>query len=121
MASHNEAATFVSVLLHSATNTHFMHLQTKSYAAHQALGAYYDSIVELVDKWAEAYQGHHGVIDSYPSTFHLVKEPVNYMKQMIEFVDDMGEALPDDPDLENIRQEIRAMIASTLYKLENLK
>jgi hypothetical protein len=50
-----------------------------------------------------------------------VKEPVNYMKELIDFVDDMGEALPKDPDLENIRQEIRSLLASTLYKLENLK
>jgi hypothetical protein len=121
MASHDQAATFVSVLLHSSTNAHFMHLQSKSYSAHKALGNYYEDILSAVDKWAETYQGHHGLIDEYPSTFHLVKEPVNYMKELIDFVDDMGEALPDDPDLENIRQEIRSLIATTLYKLENLK
>jgi hypothetical protein len=121
MASHKEAATFVSVLLHSSTNAHFMHLQSKSYAQHKALGHYYEDILEVTDKWAETYQGHHGIIDSYPQTFHLVKEPVNYMKELIDFVDDMGEALPKDPDLENIRQEIRSLLASTLYKLENLK
>jgi DNA-binding ferritin-like protein len=121
MASHDQAATFVSVLLHSATNAHFMHLQTKSYSVHQALGSYYDDIVEATDRWAETYQGHHGVIGEYPSTFHLVKEPVNYIKELIDFVDDMEDALPKDPDLENIRQDIRALLATTLYKLENLK
>ena len=55
MAKYNEsAAAFVSVLFHSATVTHFMHLQTKSFAQHMALGEYYDAIVELADKWAEA-------------------------------------------------------------------
>jgi len=50
-------ATFVSTLLHSATNTHFMHFQTESYAEHKALQMYYEGIVDLVDDFTEAYQG----------------------------------------------------------------
>lgn len=37
------AATFIVTMLHSATVAHLMHLQTKSYAAHVALGDYYDA------------------------------------------------------------------------------
>lgn len=55
--SHKDAAEFVGVLLHSSTAAHFLHLQTASYAAHKALGHYYENIVDLADKYAEAYQG----------------------------------------------------------------
>ena len=65
-------ATFIATLFHSATNAHFMHLQTDSYAKHVALNEYYDSIIELGDKWAEAYQGCYEVIKSYPKDFQLV-------------------------------------------------
>ena len=37
------AATFIVTMLHSGTVAHLMHLQTKSYAAHVALGDYYDA------------------------------------------------------------------------------
>jgi hypothetical protein len=32
----------------------------------------------------------------------------------------MRDQLPDEPDLQNIHDEIVGLIASTLYKLENL-
>jgi len=45
----NEIGDLVLTLLHSATNTHILHWQSKSYAEHQALGAFYAALPELVD------------------------------------------------------------------------
>ena len=122
MSKYNEsAAAFVSVLFHSATVTHFMHLQTKSFAQHMALGEYYDAIVELADKWAEAYQGCYDIITNYPKDFHLATEPVKYLTQIKEFVDDIRKDLPSESQLQNIVDEIADQIDSTLYKLRFLK
>jgi len=122
MAKYNEsAAAFVSVLFHSATVTHFMHLQTKSFAQHMALGEYYDAIVELADKWAEAYQGCYDIITNYPKDFHLASEPVKYLTQIKDFVDDLRKDLPSESQLQNIVDEIADQIDSTLYKLRFLK
>lgn len=122
MAKYNEsAAAFVSVLFHSATVTHFMHLQTKSFAQHMALGEYYDAIVELADKWAEAYQGCYDIITNYPKEFHLATEPVKYLTQIKDFVDDIRKDLPSESQLQNIVDEIADQIDSTLYKLRFLK
>ena len=122
MAKYNEsAAAFVSVLFHSATVTHFMHLQTKSFAQHMALGEYYDAIVELADKWAEAYQGCYDIITNYPKDFHLASEPVKYLTQIKDFVDDIRKDLPSESQLQNIVDEIANQIDSTLYKLRFLK
>ncbi len=122
MAKYNEsAAAFVSVLFHSATVTHFMHLQTKSFAQHMALGEYYDAIVELADKWAEAYQGCYDIITNYPKDFHLASEPVKYLTQIKDFVDDIRKDLPSESQLQNIVDEIADQIDSTLYKLRFLK
>ena len=122
MAKYNEsAAAFVSVLFHSATVTHFMHLQTKSFAQHMALGEYYDAIVELADKWAEAYQGCYDIITNYPKDFHLATDPVKYLTQIKDFVDDLRKDLPSESQLQNIVDEIADQIDSTLYKLRFLK
>jgi hypothetical protein len=122
MSKYNEsAAAFVSVLFHSATVTHFMHLQTKSFAQHMALGEYYDAIVELADKWAEAYQGCYDIITGYPKDFHLATEPVKYLTQIKDFVDDIRKDLPSESQLQNIVDEIADQIDSTLYKLRFLK
>lgn len=122
MSKYNEsAAAFVSVLFHSATVTHFMHLQTKSFAQHMALGEYYDAIVELADKWAEAYQGCYDIITNYPKDFHLATDPVKYLTQIKDFVDDIRKDLPNESQLQNIVDEIADQIDSTLYKLRFLK
>jgi len=122
MASQKDnAATFVAVLLHSSTNTHFMHLQTTSYARHVALNDYYDRIIELADKWAEAYQGCYEVIDKYPSDFHLARDPVAYIEKIKDFVDTIRKVLPNETQLQNIVDEIAELIDSTLYKLKTFK
>jgi hypothetical protein len=114
-------AVFVSTLLHSATNAHFMHLQTDSYAEHVALGEYYDGIVDLVDVYAEAYQGKYDKIKAYPDDFHLAKTPQKYLKSLCDFVEEIRKELPKDTQLQNIIDEIAQLLDSTLYKLRFLK
>jgi high-affinity Fe2+/Pb2+ permease len=57
----------VSILLHSQTQVHIFHLQTKSYAEHKALQGYYEGIDALVDGLIESYQGKYDVITQYNS------------------------------------------------------
>ena len=122
MANYDKAAaTFVSVLFHSATNAHFMHLQTDSYARHKALQEYYEGIVDLTDKWAEAYQGCYDRIPTYPADFHIATDPVAYIKKVADFVDAARKTLPDESQLQNIVDEIADLIDSTAYKLRFLK
>jgi len=121
--SHKDAAEFVGVLLHSATATHFLHLQTASYAAHKALGHYYENIVELADKYAEAYQGHHGIIPltDYPDGFKVQKDAAEYANSLLTFVKGIRGDLPKDTDLQNIIDEIVGEISALVYKLERFK
>lgn len=117
------AAEFIAVMLHSATATHFMHLATKSYAEHVALAGYYDAIVELVDQFAETFQGRYGVISlaQYPNGFKVPEEPVKYAETLQSFVRGTRENLPEDTDLQNIVDEIQGEVTTLLYKLKNLK
>jgi DNA-binding ferritin-like protein len=118
----NEASTFVSVLLHSGTNAHLLHWTTNSFAAHQALGEYYQQIPELVDQLAEAYMGRYGQFTEFPDDYYLpTDDPVEYMEGIKYFVQDSREIMPDDSELQNLIDEIAQLIDSTLFKLRFLK
>ena len=116
--SQKAAAEFTVNLLHSATVTHLMHLQTKSYSKHVALGDYYEGIVDLVDSWVEAYQGTHGVIENYPNPHGIYKDPLAYIDGLCSYVEEKRKSLPDDTMLQNIVDEIVQLLDTTIYKLK---
>lgn len=119
----NAVGEFIGTLLHSATITHFMHLQTRSYAQHKALGAFYDEVVETTDSLAEAIQGHVGeLIDGYPSMFANVSgEPLDYLLSLKDYVANNREKLPMESNIQNEIDAIATLIDSTIYKLTFLK
>jgi len=114
-------ALFLATLLHSATNTHFFHFTTDSYAKHKALAKYYEGIVDLVDQLAESYMGKYGKLTAFPSVYHQPKDPLKYMESLQNFVADARQDLPQDSELQNTIDEIADLINSTAYKLKFLK
>jgi len=114
-------ALFLATLLHSATNTHFFHFTTDSYAKHKALAKYYEGIVDLVDQLAESYMGKYGKLTAFPSVYHQPKDPLKYMESLQNFVADARQDLPQDSELQNTIDEIADLINSTVYKLKFLK
>jgi hypothetical protein len=114
-------ALFLATMLHSATNTHFFHWSTDSYAKHKAFAKYYDSIIDLTDAFAESYMGKYGKFTSFPSVYHQPKDPIRYMESLQSFVKEARNDLPQDSELQNIIDEIADLINSTTYKLKFLK
>jgi hypothetical protein len=103
--------------------THSVHLNTRSYAKHKALGKFYDGVIDLADTLAEAYQGRHGLIG--PITLHSAKKTGN----VVEFLEDSLNEVEklryqvcdkDDTAIQNIIDEIVGLYLSTLYKLRFL-
>lgn len=119
MESHNEeCAEFIEMLLHSGTNAHLLHLQTKSYAKHKALDEFYHEIIDLADDFAEACQGLYGLITEYQGEYELPDpDPVKELKNLNQKVREMRKELPQDSELQNIVDEIQGKIEQTLYKL----
>jgi DNA-binding ferritin-like protein len=114
-------ALFLATMLHSATNTHFFHWSTDSYAKHKAFAKYYDSIIDLTDTFAESYMGKYGKFTVFPSVYHQPKDPIRYMESLQSFVKEARQDLPQDSELQNIIDEIADLINSTTYKLKFLK
>jgi hypothetical protein len=113
-------AKFLSTLFNSRDQAHIFHLQTSSYAAHKALNEYYDAIVDLVDSYAENFQGRYGIIRGYTPQrqYFEGEEVVKYFTGLSTYIDSVRKGLPQDSDLNNIVDEISSLINSTIYKLK---
>lgn len=112
---------FVGRLLHAATVAHFMHLSTRSYAAHMALGAFYGELPALVDAIAESYQSRYGIITNYPMTYtYAGEEPLDFLMSVRDFISQIREQLPQDTELQNDIDTIVTLVNSTIYKLKFL-
>ena len=70
--SNKDFSEMISLMLHSRTQAHTLHLQTKSYPEHMALNGYYDGLGDLVDGLVESYQGKYGIIKGY-TTFDIAE------------------------------------------------
>lgn len=109
-------------LFHARTTAHVLHLKSRSYAQHVALQGFYDGIIPLADALAEAYQGEHGLIEKYPIVYAFVDDPILLMDDLRECVDECSKEFDEaDSHLRNVCDEIRALIASTSYKLRFLR
>ena len=117
-----DLALFAATLLHSATNTHFYHWSTNSFAQHKALNEYYDGIVDATDELVEAYMGIYGQIKNFPDSYHKpTGEPLEYLKKLQSFVKDARPNLPKDSEIVQLVDNIAQLIDSTIYKLQFLK
>lgn len=119
----HKSADFVGTLFLARDVAHSVHLNTRSFSKHMALNEFYDNIVDLTDKFAEAFQGRHGLIGAV--TLMSAKKTGN----IIEFLEDSMKEIEDcryevcektDTPLQNIIDEIVGQYLSTLYKLKFL-
>ena len=118
-----KCADFVGTLFLARDVAHSVHLNTRSFAKHSALNSFYDEIVELADKFAEAYQGRHGLIG--PISLMSAKKTTNIVEFLEDSLADIEKMRYEvvektDTPLQNIIDEIVGLYLSTLYKLKFL-
>lgn len=114
----------IANLLHGATKTHFAHLKTTSFAAHMALGEFYEAIPGLADAVAEQYQGVTEQLLDYPeATLTIINTPeeaIDYLRGLYKMV----QIVQDNCSYSEIINEldvIKSQINTTKYKLIFLK
>lgn len=106
---------------------HKLHLSTKSFAKHMALGDLYDALLETADDVAEVYQGKYGIMNlgqSAPS-FNVPDtttfEPADFVRTLASWAEAQKSAFnPADTHLLNMWDELLSKIYRAKYKLENL-
>lgn len=111
---------FLMELMHARTNAHILHLRTKSYAHHMALGDFYDGIGDHADAIAEAYQGRYGIVE-YPATpYKPENDPIMMIRSLRRYVDDNRTMVCHESEIQNLIDGAVELMDKTLYKLENL-
>lgn len=118
-----KCADFVGMLFLARDVAHSVHLNTRSFSKHMALNTFYDEIVDLADKFAEAYQGKHGLIG--PISLMNARKTSNITEFLQDQVDEIEKVRYEVCDktetaLQNIIDEIVGLYLSTLYKLRFL-
>lgn len=116
----------IALLFLSRDVAHRQHLKVSgpgSYAAHVALGTFYDEVIDLADSLAEAYQGRNGIIEDIPYLDTDDGDAIAVLEKHMKWIEDNRyEAIPrTDTALQNTVDEIVGLYLSTLYKLKNLK
>lgn len=114
----------VSILLHSQTQVHIFHLQTKSYAEHKALQKYYEGIDGIVDGLIESYQGKYDIITQYNSIknedYKSAEQVIKYFKSLDAMIDKNRKEVKES-FIQNQIDTVQELINSTVYKLRFLK
>lgn len=114
----------VSLLLHSRTQAHTLHLQTESYPEHMALNGYYDGIGDIIDGLVESYQGKYGILKGYKSydivEYKSTEATIKYLKDLCGKVEKLRDCCKDSY-IQNQIDMVCELINSTLYKLRFLK
>jgi hypothetical protein len=117
------ASELVYRCFHARTNAHVLHLSTRSYATHKALNDFYDGIVDLTDSFAEAYQGDYDLISFTHLKYTFHPSGLEMLEDLSDWIGKNRSKCCDEDDtyLQNIIDEIVALIRATQYKLKFLK
>jgi len=114
----------VSMLLRGRTVAHMAHWATDSYSQHQALGAFYEGLGELLDRFVESYQGY--ADKRVAPTLDAANPKESPVAELELDMDRLArlryQVVPQDETcLQNILDEIESLYQTTLYKLRMLK
>jgi len=117
----------IATLIHSQTQVHIFHLQTKSqssYSEHKALQKYYEGIDGLVDGIVESYQGKYEIITGYKTIktvdYKSTEQVITYFKELDENIEKNRKSVKESY-IQNQIDTVQELIYSTLYKLRFLK
>ena len=114
---------FMGELFLARDVAHSIHLSTRSYAKHKALGKFYPALIDLADQFAEAYQGRYGLIGTIElQSADNAKNIVSFLENSLKELEEMRYSVvkKDDTTLQNIFDEIVGLYLSTLYRLKFL-
>ena len=106
---------------------HRAHLRTQgpgSFAAHEALGEFYEGIIDLADRFVESYQGEYEVLLDIPLLDNDYEgDAREVLLQIKEWVrDNRFKAVPkDETAIHNLLDEAVSLFQRTNFKLQFLE
>ena len=116
---------FISKLINSQLQSKIFHWQVtpNALAMHLVLDSYYNEIQPLTDSLVESLQCD-GIIKEYTSLsfvdYKNKEQLCEYFRDLLKFVETNRKIIFSDSSILNIIDEIKTLIRTTIYKLENL-
>lgn len=112
----------VARVFRTRNQAHLSHWKTKSFAEHKTLGAFYEDVIETLDKLVEAIQGSKGIIghvdlsckDESVDMIKALSEDANWVSK------NRSKIASNVPAVENIVDELVGVYLKAIYKLKNL-
>lgn len=111
----------VSALFSARDKAHQLHLRTKSFSEHVALNELYDGLLDLADQIAEVVQGKYGVMEPIVPTPSPTDSALEFIQELARWVETAHSYVPaGDTFINNLIDEVQALVYRAKYKLENL-
>ena len=112
----------ISQLFAARDIAHRLHLKTRSFAQHVALGDLYEQLLDLADTLAEVYQGKYGVMNiPMPQSGFNEMDSVSFVCDLSTWAESARSAInPADTNLLNEWDNVLSSIYRAKYKLQNL-
>lgn len=112
----------IARVFHTRNVTHLAHWKTRSYAEHQALGEFYDGVLDLLDKLVECYQGYCDALGEVTLTNKEMPSDISdLLTQDVDWICENRDKIAQSSSaLANIIDEICALYMRTIYKLDFL-
>jgi len=118
-----ETAAMIAHAQSLVTSMHQLHLKVTgsgSFAAHKALGEFYENMPGLIDSVAEQYQGAREKLLEYPTVpaykCGSVQEALGHIKELYNEIVELQKIMPFS-EIVNQLDEMKSLIVSTKYKL----
>lgn len=114
----------ISRVFHARNAAHFFHWRATgagSYAQHQALGSFYEDVIDALDPLVEAYQGAYDLIGTIPAP-KTGGDILEILQGDAEWIEKNHEAIcKGNRAVANLIDGVTATYLSAIYKLRNLK
>lgn len=114
--------TIPALLFKARTDAHLTHLRQKdkTFATHNAMSIFYDSVGDLIDTYIETSMG---IDDSFTleevDESEVIANPLTYFKNLYNII--VAERVSiKEPFLLNQIDEMTQLIAHTLYRIKNI-
>lgn len=112
----------ISRVFYARNLAHWSHWRTKSYAQHQALGMFYDDVIDAVDALVEAHQGVHGLVGDIPAPSAKGSEILPILRSDAEWIEKNHEKICEgNHAIANLIDNVTGVYLRAIYKLENLE
>ena len=115
----------ISRVFYARNLAHFAHWRAKgegSFAKHEALGAFYDGVIDAIDPLVEAYQGAYDLIGAIPVPPETPTDPLKCLEADALWIEENHEGIcKGNRAVANLIDTLTGVYLSAIYKLRNLR